>query len=164
MTDNSFDFDAVDTFAAGAVGEPGARVFYFQVVVGTTVVSLRAEKQQVSLLADYLERLIGTVEFAEGPPAHMPELVDPVLEEWTVGSMMVAVNTVSERIVIVATELGDDDDADESDLASARAALTIGQVEAYIEGARRLVAAGRPPCPWCGRPEDRDGHACPRMN
>ena len=27
-----------------------------------------------------------------------------------------------------------------------------------------IVAAGRPPCQWCGNPIDPDGHACPRMN
>jgi hypothetical protein len=27
-----------------------------------------------------------------------------------------------------------------------------------------VVAAGRPPCPFCGGPLDAGGHVCPRAN
>ena len=30
--------------------------------------------------------------------------------------------------------------------------------------AESVVAAGRPPCPFCGGPIDPDGHLCPRAN
>ena len=30
--------------------------------------------------------------------------------------------------------------------------------------AGREVAAGRPPCPFCGDPLDPSGHVCPRAN
>src|SRR6266511_346609 len=34
----------------------------------------------------------------------------------------------------------------------------------FIERARRVVSAGRPPCPLCGQPLDPKGHLCPRHN
>jgi len=27
-----------------------------------------------------------------------------------------------------------------------------------------VVASGRPPCPLCGQPLDKQGHICPRKN
>ena len=38
------------------------------------------------------------------------------------------------------------------------------RARAFIERARRVVAAGRPPCPLCGLPLDPAGHVCPRQN
>ena len=54
----SFDFREPDRFTAGTVGEPGRRVFYLQAAEGPAVASLRLEKQQVTALADYLERVL----------------------------------------------------------------------------------------------------------
>ena len=35
---------------------------------------------------------------------------------------------------------------------------------AFARRAVAVVAAGRPPCPFCGQPLDPDGHICPRAN
>jgi len=35
---------------------------------------------------------------------------------------------------------------------------------AFVKRALVLVAAGRPPCPFCGGPLDPEGHVCPRAN
>jgi uncharacterized repeat protein (TIGR03847 family) len=48
--------------------------------------------------------------------------------------------------------------------ASVKVRLTRAQVSAFVGHARALVAAGRPPCRFCGLPLDPDGHMCPRMN
>ena len=173
----SFDLSELVSFAAGTEGPVGQRVFYLQAVAGGRVVSLRLEKQQVALLADYLAHLLATVDLADSAPAHMPDLVEPVLAEWTVGSMVVAIDEAASRVIVVAEELAlddldDDDDDDDDDLddldepevAQARFALSRGQAEAFVSGARALVARGRPACPLCGRPVDGDGHFCPRMN
>ena len=55
-----------------------------------------------------------------------------------------------------------DDDPDGPDLVRVR--LTPLRVRAFVERALRVVAAGRPPCPLCGRPLDPGGHICPRKN
>lgn len=172
MTGESFDFDAVDRFEVGAVGAPGRREFFLQAIRGSTVVSLKVEKQQVALLADYLDQVLSVQPLPHGPEATAMGLVEPVLTQWTVGSLMVAVNETAGRIVVVAEELVFDDSDDDDDGgddgatpgADARFALTRNQVEAFVSAARQAVAAGRPPCPLCGRPLDAEGHACPRLN
>lgn len=168
----SFDFESVDRFIPGAVGRPGRREFFLQAVEGSTVVSLKVEKQQVALLADYLDRVLTIQSLPDGPPVTHHALVEPVNAEWAVGSIMVAVNEATGRVVVVVEQLvlPDDDDEDpetfeeDSPHAEARFALTRPQVEAFVELARASVSAGRQPCILCGRPMDPGGHDCPRLN
>ncbi len=170
---SSFDLPEVSAFAAGTEGPPGQRVFFLQAVSADQVVTLRLEKQQVALLADYLDRLLTTYEFEPTVATTMPDLVQPVLPEWIVGSMMVAIDEARAKVVVIAEELEliddedeeeDDDFDDESTGAQARICLDRGQVEAFIAGAREVIGGGRPICRLCGGPIDADGHACPRMN
>jgi uncharacterized repeat protein (TIGR03847 family) len=35
---------------------------------------------------------------------------------------------------------------------------------AFAKRAQTVVAAGRPPCQFCGNPVDPEGHICPRAN
>jgi uncharacterized repeat protein (TIGR03847 family) len=82
---------------------------------------------------------------------------------------MVAVNEPAGRFVIIAEEMVVEDDelgGDEpfDDPGEARFALTRDQIEAFVDAARDLVAAGRPTCRLCGGPIDPEGHACPRWN
>lgn len=164
----SFDLPDVDSFATGTEGPAGQRVFYLQAVADRQVVTLRLEKQQVALLADYLARVVGSFDLPDTPVPAMPELVSPLISEWTVGSMMVAIDESESRVIVIAEELvADDPDADPDEPPSgsqARFGLTRGQVEAFVEGARQVVAGGRPTCPLCARPIDPDGHFCPRLN
>ncbi len=166
---NSSDFDDVDRFTAGAVGEPGQRVFYLQAVAAGTVVSCKCEKQQVAALAEYLSGVLADLPPTEPPPAG--ELVEPVLAEWTAGTMAVAYDENADRIVLIVNELvpeaeGDDPEAApmlDDDVGRLRLRLTRGQVAAFIALVPTLVSAGRPPCELCGRPKGAD-HSCPRTN
>jgi uncharacterized repeat protein (TIGR03847 family) len=90
-------------------------------------------------------------------------LSEPFDEGWTVGPIGVAYDEPNDRIVVVLEELVDEDD-DQDEGASVRVRLTRAQVQAFVGHARALVAAGRPPCRFCGLPLDAEGHACPRMN
>ncbi|MGH7355951.1 MAG: DUF3090 family protein, partial [Candidatus Rokuibacteriota bacterium] len=54
----SFELDAPDHFTAGAVGNPGERVFYLQGRQGRRLVTLKCEKGHVSALAEYLAGLL----------------------------------------------------------------------------------------------------------
>lgn len=180
----SFDFDQVDAFVPGAVGEPGDRVFYLQARLGDHVVSLRCEKQQVGMLGRYL----GQLAEALGPTdadRDIVGLVEPVQERWAVGQLSVGVDEVNGRILVTAEELvveevdiegGENLAADEIDAlletaeellgdpAEARFVLTAGQAVAFGERAEELMSAGRPSCRLCGAPMDPEGHACPRWN
>ena len=54
----SFEIERPDHFTAGAVGPKGQRVFYLQVRQDGVVATFKVEKQQVQVLADYLERML----------------------------------------------------------------------------------------------------------
>jgi uncharacterized repeat protein (TIGR03847 family) len=167
---DSYDLEAPDAFTTGAIGPKGQRVFYLQAREAGTVVSLKVEKQQVSALADYLERMLDDLPpRAEPDPSSDLGLVEPVEADWIVGGLGVAYDERVDRVVLIAEELIAEEeqsepvDADERP-AIARFHLQRGQVLAFIGHARALVAAGRPPCPYCGRPLDVETGFCPCVN
>jgi uncharacterized repeat protein (TIGR03847 family) len=190
MTHQVHAFEPPERFVAGTVGEPGDRTFFLQARGGGRVVSVALEKVQVSLLAEKLEELLTEasrrfgVELPDAPvlAVHDNEPLDtPVDEEFRVGTLGLAFDVDSTTVVIVAIEAGegdaevdlgaeddpdDDDDEDEpdDDLDRLRVRLTPEATREFIDRARRVVAAGRPPCPLCGQPLDPAGHLCPRHN
>lgn len=165
---SSFDLPDLRSFAVGTEGPAGERVFYLQAVSESQVVTLRLEKQQVALLADYLARVISSYDLAASTPTAMPELYQPVISEWIVGSMMVAIDESESRVIVIAEEMVvEDEDADPDSApvgSQARFGLTRAQVDAFVIGAREVIESGRPSCPLCGRPVNADGHFCPRLN
>jgi uncharacterized repeat protein (TIGR03847 family) len=157
----SYDLPAPEVFTAGTVGPPGQRVFYFQARDGDIVVTLRCEKQQVAALAEYFDGLLDDLEPTPyGIAAGDLHLAEPFEEGWTVGPIGVAYDEPDDRIVVVLEELVEE----EEEGASVKVRLTRAQVSAFVSRARSVVAAGRPPCRFCGLPLDPDGHMCPRMN
>lgn len=164
----SFSYDLhPDRFATGAIGRAGQRVFYLQAVEDDAVVTLRLEKQQVAALAEYLAGILADLPAAEPVAPSQVELIEPVVAHWTIGSLAVAYEESSDRVLIVAEELvalDEETGEPEQGPAIARFHLTRSQVNGFIRQAVEVVRAGRPPCPICGRPMDPDGHVCPRSN
>jgi uncharacterized repeat protein (TIGR03847 family) len=161
----SFEFSDVERFSAGAVGEPGSRIFFLQVAAEGALVSLKIEKQQVAALAEYLARILDDLAPTDAPTEGSDEVQEPVVAEWAVGAIGVAIDEPGDRIVLMAEAVADPDDADaDADLASLRAGLTRTQIQRFVDQARDLVARGRPLCQLCGGPKDPDGHVCPRLN
>jgi uncharacterized repeat protein (TIGR03847 family) len=155
-----------DRFVTGTIGPPGQRVFYLQASQGAEVVTLRLEKQQVAALAEYLAGIMSDLPPTEAE-RQPTELIEPVDEAWTIGSLGVAYDEAADRVLLVAEELVPDDEESAEpgiDPASARFHLRRGQVVAFIDHAVEVVLSGRPPCPVCGRPMNPDGHQCPRRN
>ena len=153
-------YEDPDAFTAGAIGPPGDRVFYLQAQENGASTSVKLEKQQVLALAEYLQGLLHDLPAPDQvPPA--PSLTEPVLAEWTVGTIGVAYDNDRDRIVIVADELVPEEDEPGDTL---RVAITRAQVRALIQRAEDLMVGGRPPCRLCGAPMDPSGHACPRAN
>ena len=191
MTHQVHAFEPPERFVAGTVGEPGDRTFFLQARGGGRVVSVALEKVQVSLLAEKLEELL--VEANKRFGVSMPEtqalgghdnepLDTPVDEEFRVGTLGLAFDVDTSTVVIEAIEAGEaetenelgddtgddeedeDDDEPDDDLDRLRVRLSPEATRAFIDRARRVVAAGRPPCPLCGQPLDPAGHLCPRHN
>lgn len=178
-----YEFEHVDLFTTGAIGEPGARVFYLQASSGRRRVEVKCEKQQVAAIADYLRRVLNDLPPPEDRPVEAAlGLRLPVNEAFVLGPIGLGYDRASDRLVVQLEELGAERDVEDADeetreaLEAVRAALgatgeghirlyvTRGQALAFCEHAEKVIAAGRPDCRWCSRPIDPDGHACVRMN
>jgi len=125
-----YTFDPPDRFVAGAVGQPGQRTFFLQAVKGGQIVSVALEKAQVAVLAERVATLLLAlrqrgVEIGEENLANTPQLAEPVVEEFRVGTLTLGWDADKEVVVIEARELGDDDvDDEEADEESADAELS----------------------------------------
>jgi uncharacterized repeat protein (TIGR03847 family) len=156
----SFDFESPDHFTTGTVGPPGQRVFYLQAREAGALVTLKVEKEHVRSLADALAMLLAKLPTPDDVPAD-PVLLEPIEAQWVVGSMAVGYDEAQDRIVILAKELVEEEEAES---ASARLRITRGQAAAFVERGQALMKAGRPICPMCSQPQDPGGHLCPRRN
>jgi uncharacterized repeat protein (TIGR03847 family) len=174
-----FLYDPPDRFVAGTVGQPGERTFFLQATAGERVTSVALEKTQVQVLAERLGDLLDEVRRRGGdaPAEPPPELEDvapldqPILEEFRAGTLAIAWDGDDGMVVVEAHQLTDaqdapdaedDDENAEGDVLRVR--ITAAAARAFAKRALRVVAAGRPPCPLCGRPLDPEGHICARLN
>ena len=192
MAHQVYEFEPPERFVAGTVGPPGERAFFLQARGGGRLVSVGLEKVQVSLLAEKLDELLGEAHRRfglvlpeGGPDSDNEPLEAPVDEEFRVGTLGLAFDVESATVVIEAIAIGEadeeetaealledeedaevveEDEEDTADLDRLRVRLTPAETRAFIDRARRVVAAGRPPCPLCGQPLDPSGHLCPRHN
>ncbi len=184
MAGRVYGFENPDRFVAGAIGQPGSRIFYLQAREGGRITSVALEKVQVALLAERLTELMKEVrargadipdELPVGAPDQAP-LDEPVVESFRVGTMAIVWDGNDETIVVEAREIGEDvndepdeavaetedEEDDDSDLVRVR--LRPHQALAFAQRALEVVAAGRPPCPFCGQPLNPEGHICLRRN
>jgi uncharacterized repeat protein (TIGR03847 family) len=181
-------YDEPDRFVAGTVGQPGERAFFLQAREGNRITSVACEKQQVSVLAEHLDRVLDEVVRRSSGPSDVPPatrrasdtdpLDAPITEEFRVGTMTIAWDPSIDKIVIeLFSNIDVDDETDETE--DPEAATEDGEVEAdevfvvkitaayardFVARAQALVSAGRPPCPFCLQPLDPEGHICPRSN
>ena len=104
MMDQELDLGDLDGFTVGTEGPVGRRVFLMQCHHDDSLLTLKAEKQQVAVLAEYLARLLSDLESpAELPVA--PELEEPTDPHWAIGTLGVTYDEGIDRIVLVAEEL-----------------------------------------------------------
>lgn len=184
-------YDPPERFVAGTVGAPGQRTFFLQAREGVRITSVALEKQQVSVLAERLESLLDELMQAQGEvliPAVTPAgvqdsepLEQPIDEEFRAGTMTLAWDDDAGRIIIEvfpvdeSVEVGDPGAADDAEAVEIQieeaepdellvVSLPPALARAFCERAQVVVAAGRPPCQFCGNPMDPAGHLCPRAN
>ncbi|KGN38704.1 DUF3090 domain-containing protein [Knoellia subterranea] len=161
------DFDPPERFVAGTVGPPGGRTFFLQARGAGRLVSVSIEKVQVSILADRIADLLDTVGGPEGSDAVAEHHADtealetPIEDEFRVDTVSLAWDEDRSRIVI---ECHDSDPEDTEPSDTVRVVLDPTAARAFARRCQAIVAAGRPPCPFCGQPLDPEGHICPRAN
>lgn len=172
-------FENVSRFVAGTVGEPGARSFWIQVRSGNDLVSVAAEKSQVSLLGERFEEMLREIRLAH-PEIERPGLIEdreglemPVIADFRVGAIAIFFDEYIEKVQVDLREVNNDFDEEELfeiDTASLdnvqvlRIYLSLAQVKSFAVTAQALVKAGRLPCPFCAFPIDPLGHICARAN
>lgn len=171
-------FDRPERFVAGTVGQPGDRTFFLQAIDGNRVVSVSLEKQQVQVLAERLEQMLGQIAERTGTPvppaaaADTDSLSQPIEEEFRVAALGLAWDADTGQVLIEAQAPAEDTETAEATLLedvdegpdALRVRIGPDQALAFAERARLVIAAGRPPCPLCTLPLDPEGHICPRQN
>lgn len=163
------ELNPVDRITAGAVGDPGKRVFYLQGRKDQTLVTLVVEKYHVQMLAlSVLEMLSGLEK--QTAPATAPDdmdLEEPIAPEWRVGKLGLGYDEGRDLVVLEAEEQVAEDDQQErepEEPARVRFWATREQMLALARQGAEVVARGRPLCDLCGFPVDPEGHLCPALN
>ena len=172
--------DSPERFVAGTVGPPGQRTFFLQARTGPRVTSVALEKQQVAVLAERVDALLDEVMRAEAGAGTVPAVAptamedsapldQPIDEEFRAGTMTLSWEAQSDRVVIEVFPVDDSEaDPEAEDPPEPEelfvVTLTPAAARAFCKRAQAVVAAGRPPCQFCGGPLDPAGHLCPRAN
>lgn len=173
--DRPIDYPAPTRFVLGTIGMPGSREFYLQAAGpaspgGTHLVTtVKLEKQQAAALAERVDEVVESVAAGSAPPPSDTEPLELgfVGSAFQVGTMSIRWDTETERIVLEFFDINDDDD-ESPDVPTVdprmRVALTPSQARGFVDRSAKIIAAGRPPCPFCSEPLDPEGHICPRAN
>lgn len=172
-------FENVSRFTVGTLGEPGSRSFWIQVRSGNVLVSVAAEKSQVSLLAERFQEMLREIRLAHAD-IERPELIEdrepletPVIGEFRIGAIAIFFDEFTEKVQVDLREVNIDVDEEEifeidspslDNIQVVRVYLSLAQVKSFALRAEALVKAGRPPCPFCALPIDPLGHICARAN
>ena len=186
MPQKEYDLNPVRAITAGAVGEPGHRVFYIQGRTLDQIVTLVAEKEQVQVLArgvyqflDELKEKFPTDSEGDAVGPLDLELRGPFEPNFRVAQLGLGYDSDNDLVVLVAHELVVEEtetesepeaetepkpERDTSNASIARFWATRAQIRALADHALEIAARGRPTCPLCGRPEDPEGHFCPKRN
>jgi uncharacterized repeat protein (TIGR03847 family) len=166
-------FRANDDFAVTrarveALGEPGQRRFRMLVLAGGRTTIIWMEKQQLQALGLALEQLLSQLPEGDGEPAPIApggEFDLDTRRQFRVGRMELGFDESSERIVIVAHDIGESGEEEESEPQAAFVCgVTREQAREISADAAAVVAAGRPRCTMCGAPMGPGPHVCPQQN
>ena len=176
MTQKVIEMNPVSAITAGAVGDPGNRIFYLQARRLEETVTLLAEKTQVQAVAQGIYQVLAEIheKFAtqSQPPSFGSfdlELHFPLDPEFRVERMELGYEPATDLVVLLAYELTDEESAAGTQIARdepavARLYATRAQMQAMADHALEVAARGRPTCALCGLPYDAQGHVCPRRN
>lgn len=178
MMDNVIELDGVDALGAGAIGEPGQRVFYIQADKSNARLTVVVEKEQVALLAEeavaFLDRI--GLEYPEEPAESATlhpsaaQVTEPAVPLFRARMIGLGFEPDRRLVLLELREKAEDEDADpvEDVLPEegyvARIFATRAQVRAMAARGAEAVSGGRPLCQLCNFPMDPQGHICPRWN
>ncbi len=159
------EFGPVQHLSADATGQPGQRRFRLRAISeGGAYAFVWMEKEQLSAVGEAIDTTLAHA--GATPPGAVPAVPDPVFPlranveiDVRAGRLSLGLNEETRRIVIIGADAPAEGEGEavslEFDFAAAH------RLRAQIV---EVVAAGRPPCAFCGAPVDPGGHVCPRAN
>lgn len=157
------DYGLVDWFRVGAVGVPGKRTFYLMIEVAGDPVWFKCEKEQAAALAQQSIEILGNLErkvdegAVEGMVSTAGEMTGPSEHDHFFPIESIAMRISSDHFFQVMLRGPEDSQ-------QVLFMTTPEQLRAMAILALEAVNAGRPLCPLCLLPENRDGHQCPSGN
>jgi uncharacterized repeat protein (TIGR03847 family) len=157
------DFGVAKDVEARSSGEPGQRTFHLRIIgEGGQSAALKLEKQHLVGLLTGVRRLLEQIGYAEKPEvraaAEFPTTAD---YDFAVGNLGIGFSTEAGTIVVEAAELEAEDNQEATAI---RVRLSRRQGAWLATQLEKIIAAGRPICPLCWTPIDREGHVCARSN
>ncbi len=172
MPRREMDINPVLHITTDAIGKPGQRVFYIQVLQDSQqVITLILEKNQIQTLALGIEQFLAEIQqkypdlvesSSDYDPAKM-EIQPPVDPLFRVGELGLAFDAEQDKLVLVAREIVTEGmEPEEASLI--RFWCTRSQIRALASWGLDVVNRGRPVCTQCGEPMDPEGHFCPKKN
>lgn len=158
--------DPIESFIVGTIGAPGEREFYLQAKFHGGIHSFAIEKGQVSALSDRMAVLIGELKAAD---YRFENLIPvnfevPLIPEFQVGTISIVWLEESDQVLIELQEIPQSETDVEANLQIFKLFMSADIANNFISQSRKVVAAGRLPCPFCGLPINSNGHLCPRAN
>ncbi len=179
MSDEPQELGRAELLDAEAIGQPGNRRFRIYARSPRGTASLWVEREQMEALSLAIDQMLaqiagGIVLRAEaqsarpappGAPADFPEEPDV---EFQVGKMQISYDEETDLItlrvapILLIEQEGEMVAADDPDflLSITSTRMQAERLSAHISA---ILAAGRPRCPFCGRPM-QDGHVCEKQN
>jgi len=163
-----FEIEAVFQTAVVAIGEPGERVFYLQVIGDGQSINLKVEKEQMVALGQGTYELLlhlGLQELLQLLVSGAPELgqpAEPIVADppkFSVGSIAIGFDEVRGQVMLECEEFGEETEP-------SRLRIWLGPeqlVDLAVQGLA-VAAKGRPLCQMCGLPMEPEGHVCPATN
>ena len=168
MNDESIEriLDPIESFIVGTIGAPGEREFFLQVKFHGGIHSFAIEKGQVSALADRLAVLIGELKAADYRFENLMQtnFEVPLIPEFQVGTISIIWLEESEQVLIELQQIAQMEEANPDITQLFKLFMSADIANNFISQSRKVVAAGRLPCPFCGLPINSNGHLCPRAN
>ncbi len=169
MAGELVDFNPVSRITIESVGPPGQRTFLLQASQGTTMITLKLEKEQAMVLASSVIELLE--ELDEKYPRQQSKfdkplssdlmLREPMEPTFAIGQIGLGYDQEQDLVVLVVQEV---EFEGLEKPATARFWATRAQIQALSDHTLEVASRGRPICPLCDSPMDPEGHFCPRSN
>ena len=166
MSDATHDFGSIPFLQADWVGKPGERYFRLLARKGPQTACLWLEKEELQALALAIDQLLGL------PPQTTIARIDatqPITDfpeepsvEFKIGRLGVGQQEGAEEEFLI---LAHDTESDPEGPPTFRCQVSRRQLVALSHQIDRVVAGGRPRCPYCGQYVGRgQPHLCTRRN